>query len=762
MNCESLKEYLDRYGSLVADRARQAFEPLHVPSTDAVVTLDLKRPMLPAQAHVVTAAVKTLQRQKAVFLCCECGTGKSQMGACTVHAHAAGKPYRAIVMCPPHLVETWRAELQQVFQEGTVEIHVLEEWREMLSYPRGRPAKPTWLIMGETLAKNGPYWRAAAVKDSRGVLRCPDCGAQLRGKAIGEGNFLTTKDLERSRKRCTAEVVVGCDEDGNPITRPCGSALWQYIGRQAVWAPADYIHKHMKGVFDYLICDEVHEEKSDTSARANALGALVASCQKVIAMTGTLIGGRAGHVRSLLFRLSAKSLNAENLSWEDDMEFARRYGRVDTIVTEKCRLADDNRRSNGKSTVKRQAEQPGIMPTLYGRHLIGNTIFLSLKDVAADLPNYDEHPTPVRLSPDLEKPYREMEGKLKDAVAGLLRRGSHQLLSAMLHGLLAYPDYPYDWKPIGYVDKKGGSNGRFVLVTTPPTLAKDTLWPKEKKLLEILAQEKAQGRQCWVFAVYSDTHPVLERLEKTVKDAGFAVKVLDANKVPTRNRSAWIAKNAPGTDVIISHPQPVRTGLTLFDATGAHNFPSLIFYETGYDLFTLRQASRRSWRIGQKHPCRVYYLYYRETMQARAMALMAQKLEASLALEGQFSVEGLAAMSADSGSLTMELAKSLVENLDFGDADRVWEHFRWEQPNPCGALPEADEQFSGPVRNAREALESVPGRIHGQSLLFAVEGRAMTQRSLFPELPDTGNEIRVHRLPIPRKSCRSRRNGCRP
>ena len=33
-------------------------------------------------------------------------------------------------------------------------------------------------------------------------------------------------------------------------------------------------------------------------------------------------------------------------------------------------------------------------------------------------------------------------------------------------------------------------------------------------------------------------------------------------------------------------------------------------------------------------------------------------------------------MSAESGSLTMELAKSLVENIDFGDADRVWEKFR--------------------------------------------------------------------------------------
>ena len=172
--------------------------------------------MLPAQAHVVTAAVKTLDRQNAVFLCCECGTGKTQMGVCTAHAHAAGKPYRAIVMCPPHLVETWQAELRQVFREGTVEVQVLEKWRELLSYPRAKPTKPTWLIMGETVAKNGPYWRAAAVKDRRGMLRCPDCGAQLREKANGEGSFLSMKDLERSRKRCTAEITVDCDKDGKP------------------------------------------------------------------------------------------------------------------------------------------------------------------------------------------------------------------------------------------------------------------------------------------------------------------------------------------------------------------------------------------------------------------------------------------------------------------------------------------------------------------------------------------------------------------
>ena len=51
------------------------------------------------------------------------------------------------------------------------------------------------------------------------------------GPRPGGGNFLTMKDLERTRKRCTAEVPTRrVDADGQPIMRTCGAALWQYIG----------------------------------------------------------------------------------------------------------------------------------------------------------------------------------------------------------------------------------------------------------------------------------------------------------------------------------------------------------------------------------------------------------------------------------------------------------------------------------------------------------------------------------------------------
>jgi len=65
-------------------------------------------------------------------------------------------------------------------------------------------------------------------------------------------------------------------------------------------------------------------------------------------------------------------------------------------------------------------------------------------------------------------------------------------------------------------------------------------------------------------------------------------------------------------------------------------------------------------------------LYYRGTLQARAMALMGKKMEAAQALEGKFSAEGLASMAGEEVSAEMALAKSLADRIDEGDAARHW------------------------------------------------------------------------------------------
>ena len=666
MHATTLQEYLTDYGALVADRARQAFEPLHVPSTDAAIELDLRRPMLDAQAHVVTAMVKCLNKQKAVFCSAECGTGKTQMGICAVHAHAKGKPYRAIAMVPPHLIATWQQELSAIFHPRTIDTWVLDSWSELPMLPTGKLRRPLWLIASETTMKMGPSWRPAVITDRDGILHCPDCGAPVRAKNDnGEGNLLTLKDLEKSRKRCSAEI---CDGE---TTRTCGAALWQYDNTDHCWAPCDYISKQMRGVFDYLVCDEVHQMKSENSARGVAMSMLAASVKKVIGMTGTLIGGKASHVRSLLFRLSAQSLRAEYLTWEDGLEFSRRFGRVDTVITER-ESSSDNRRSRGKQRTKREQEAPGILPQLYAQHLLDKCVFLSLRDVAANLPEYVEHPTPIAMNAEQSAHYEMIEDKLKKAIKDLLRKGNKQLLGPMLHCLLAWIDLPYGWDPIGYVDRKDGPHGRYVHVVQPPELDPGIVWPKEQALLNILTKARAAGRQCWTFVSYTDKHDMLARLEMVAQRAGFRAKVLRADKVPTKGRSTWIDKNAPGCDVMLSHAQPVSLGLTLFSADGRHNFPEICFFETGYNPFDLMQASRRAWRIGQRERCAVHFLYYSMTMQQRAMQLMSQKIAASKALEGQLSTEGLAAMCGEGGSLAMELARSLADNIPFTEIERTW------------------------------------------------------------------------------------------
>ncbi len=55
--------------------------------------------------------------------------------------------------------------------------------------------------------------------------------------------------------------------------------------------------------------------------------------------------------------------------------------------------------------------------------------------------------------------------------------------------------------------------------------------------------------------------------------------------------------------------------------------------ENDYSVYVMRQASRRSWRIGQTRPVKVVFMSYRNTLQADALKLVAKKLQSSLAVE---------------------------------------------------------------------------------------------------------------------------------
>jgi hypothetical protein len=228
---------------------------------------------------------------------------------------------------------------------------------------------------------------------------------------------------------------------------------------------------------------------------------------------------------------------------------------------------------------------------------------------------------------------------------------------------------------------------------------------------------------------FTAKHDVEERLERLLDRAGFRVGVLRSS-VPLARREEWIAEHAPKLDVVVSHPRLVETGLDLFDKKGRHNFPTICFYETGYNLFTLRQASRRSWRIGQRDTCRIVYFYYEGTMQERAMALMGKKLTAAQALEGRFSSEGLVALAGEDANVELALARSLAEQMDEGDARRAWSRIavsggppqmpaKQLQDLPWFQLSDSQTPIA-PVRRKppRRRVKDLCGAASGSSLLF--------------------------------------------
>ena len=86
-----------------------------------------------------------------------------------------------------------------------------------------------------------------------------------------------------------------------------------------------------------------------------------------------------------------------------------------------------------------------------------------------------------------------------------------------------------------------------------------------------------------------------------------------------------------------------------------------MWYQTDYNIYTTRQASRRSWRIGQTDPVQVYYLSYEETLQEKALSLVANKMKTSLAIEGEIPQEGLSSFH-EGNDIMLELARQIVSN----------------------------------------------------------------------------------------------------
>ena len=516
--------------------------------------------------------------------------------------------------------------------------------RAKLSY-RWKPA-----IVERWAAAAGRLVRDEETGEPFRVPCCPDCTAQIVDK---DGVPLTDADLNRRKHTCAN----------------CGSPLWQADKSGPARYPlSDYVKHRMKGFFDLLIGDEVHEYKGRGSAQGIAAGVLADVCGKSLSLTGTLLGGYSSTIFHLLYRFSPELRTEFDRS--DEHRWIKRYGFEEHSIGK----PDDDTLEDGRNSRRRKfrkvvRERPGLVPSALF-HIIGNTVFLKLADVASGLPPYEEQ---ILLSSmDSEEDatgysqrsayttvYEELRKELKDA----LRSGSKRLLATYLQTLLAYPDGCTRGETV--FDPRSGE----VIVQVPP-LSEERLYPKEKALLDLVGAERMEGRRVLVYATHTGTRDITGRMDDILTRHGFRVAVMKADAVAPDKREAWVAEKVKqGIDVMICHPRLVQTGLDLID------FQTLCWYETDYSVYVMRQASRRSWRIGQTRPVKVVFMSYRNTLQADALKLVAKKLQSSLAVEGELPEDGLAAYGDDGDDLMMALARKIVSGDGEDGAETVEEVF---------------------------------------------------------------------------------------
>jgi SNF2 family DNA or RNA helicase len=236
-----------------------------------------------------------------------------------------------------------------------------------------------------------------------------------------------------------------------------------------------------------------------------------------------------------------------------------------------------------------------------------------------------------------------------------------------VQALDAYLDKPWGWSPItAPVYNDFGQRAGTETVAWPADLGEDHADSKDAKLVEIVKAELREGRRCAVYPQFTGVHDVRPKLLKLLTDDGVRALVMP-DTVKPEAREDWIEKHMEDMDVLICHPKRVMTGLDLVQ------FPSLIWYQTGYSTHVLRQASARARSPIQTQPCKVFFLYYAGTIQEQALALMGEKEAASQALEGTFDTNALRALmnGGDNDDIIAALASTL-ENGKKLDARTAW------------------------------------------------------------------------------------------
>lgn len=655
------------------------------------------------------------------------------------------KPIRVVVTCPNHLVYKWRSHFERILPNAQTTIITnykqmlplinlrrtvrkvvthrdaqgnVVGTSESLVHRWAKPLQTEVYIIPRDKGKLGYAWRAAPlVRERRAlVLECPKCGRSMfnaKGLQITPSDFVTPAGNLRAKRTCHNVLKAEDAPRKNGLPRKngtrrgddvvCGEPLWQAhnglagpytyegfpvpgVSPQRV-APCELLRR-MGFKFDLYIADEAHELKGGGSLQGQMFADLCGLSRWIVPMTGTLVGGYAENLEHILWRTNAGDMVRDGQSYTETGHegFVRTYGVLKLTKKYKPGEEEDDKTKDltlgrGKVMSSRVKSLPGINPILFSNLLCGKTVFLRLADMHAHLPKFNERVHAVPMDASDEVHYRKMQADYDSFRAKRSSVGASGGASAFgaRAVFLRWPDKPWvdPYWVLAYQE-----DGTPIKAFEVPSLPQRER-PKERRIRRLIQRNLLRGRKTWVFSELSgmDGIPAWDW-------AGWFAQYLNRYGIRTavmrstagggpkpEDREAWVAKMSPEVDVVISNPGLVKTGIDLYA------FPSLIFAYTGDNLYTLRQASRRAWRLGQTEECEVDYLVYRckggaKSIQEAAMTLMAKKMTASLAIEGDFSADGLAAMVGGGDDVATQLARVIDGSLQLESVEDAFAAYR--------------------------------------------------------------------------------------
>ena len=715
-NISTFTQYLQEFGSLIADRIKKCFPPRFNPAEETVspqiteindcVRQHAGYSLFDAQLGAAEALKRQLESDKMALLVAECGTGKTKIGSTALYAYQHSDPKRRVydkafnvVICPSHITGKWVREIHETIPNSYARhVTTMAEVDALYTYYQQKN-KTVYCVLSKETARNGYMRKPGVVWDPvRKGFACPHCGYIQEMELItdsvhctvkADSTFFLNENSKNHRcqnKTCNAILWTMLNTKDLAPERNAWVRIGSYgfIHRKFAWQAYNgcksaaaqekiaEVVENPNGVFPAPGAYDRYPLSSYIKKRIRRIDGLIvdelhqysgesAQGQAMAELAGIadkVIGMTAtlvnGYAKGIFYLLFRLKSHLMLLD-NQKYEQSRDFCHQYGVVEELYEVEYPSDYNATSKAVKRKVREkflPGISPIVYSRFLLENAVFLSLADMGKELPDYEEIPIFCKLEDDVKEEYKRLENEFKKIMTRDKKIGN-RILSAYMNLLSAYPDQPYGHEPIY---NPFIPSKKEALIQPKSIGDEKTLQPKDLQIIDLVERKIAAGENVIIYTAWTrlDTQ---DKLFRELNERNIPTVILKPT-VPTTKREEWVEKQLnKGVRVLITNPALVETGLDL------NAFTTLVFFNMAYNLYIFRQASRRSWRINQTAPrVEVYMFYYEHTMQHRALRLMASKLSAATVIEGNISDEGLAAMS-DCEDLTTQLAKELMSGL---------------------------------------------------------------------------------------------------